>query len=160
MGGALNRWLNSSKRGRHDTTIKGRRTGGWYGAPKAALKSYSSVLNLELSHFGAYSIYAELGNVKTGVHTRASTDDDGFPAKSHYTSLYACVPRLAAELQSKAMPLDDAHHQIYAALTAASPKPVVLVGRDAKLRAAISRLIPSLFDRRVRMRLDWPPEPE
>lgn len=129
---------------------------GGYGASKAALKSYSSVLNLELSHFGAHSIYVELGNVNTGVHTQTTGDNGDFPSGSHYSSLYHQVLALAVELQSKAMPLDKALNQIYAALTAVSPKPVVLIGRDAQIRATIGRFAPFLFDRIARRKLKWP----
>ncbi|MCB0126958.1 MAG: SDR family NAD(P)-dependent oxidoreductase [Caldilineaceae bacterium] len=129
---------------------------GGYGASKAALKAYSGVLNLELSHFGAHSIYVELGNVNTGLHTQTAVDNGDFPSGSHYASLYHQVPALAAELQSKAMPLDKALNHIYAALTAVSPKPVVLIGRDAQIRATISRFAPSLFNRIARRKLKWP----
>ena len=130
---------------------------GSYGPPKAALKSYSSILDLELAHFGARSIYVELGNVQTGLHSEAATIGEDFPKASSYAQLYRQVPALAAELQSKAMPLDTAVDQIYAALTAATPKSVMLVGRDARMRAALSRIAPSLFGRIMRRKLGWLP---
>ena len=130
---------------------------GSYGPPKAALKSYSNVLDLELAHFGARSIYVELGNVQTGLHSEAATIGEDFPKASSYAQLYRQVPALAAELQSKAMPLDTAVDQIYAALTAATPKSVMLVGRDARMRAALSRIAPSLFGRIMRRKLGWLP---
>ena len=65
---------------------------GSYGPPKAALKSYSSILDLELAHFGARSIDIELDNAQTGLHTKASAYRDGFPEPSCYRS-HACHPQ-------------------------------------------------------------------
>jgi hypothetical protein len=99
----------------------------------------------------------ELGKVRTGLHTEATVCGDSFPEASDYGPLYERVPAAAAELQSKAMPVDDAVLRIYDALTAESPKPVVLVGRDARIRAALSRIAPSVFDRIILKKLDWLP---
>ena len=100
--------------------------------------------------------WLKLRNVNTGLHTQTASDSGGFSSGDHCTSLYHQVPALAVELQSKAMPLDKALNQIYAALTAVSPKPVVLIGRDAQIRATIGRFAPFLFKRIARRKLKWP----
>ncbi|MCI5076868.1 SDR family NAD(P)-dependent oxidoreductase [Oricola sp.] len=127
---------------------------GGYGASKAALRAYSEVLDLELVHFGARSIYAELGNVRTGLHNRVLAEAR-VSSNSPYARLYEAAPELSARMLRHAMDVDKAVSRLVALLERENPKPVVAVGRDAAVRALIGRLSPSAFRMLVRWRLDW-----
>ena len=128
---------------------------GPYAASKFALEGVSDSLRRELYGQGVEVVVIEPGGIKTpiwekGVAT-AERMADALPPEGErlYGSLIAAMREQSRRItEERGLPADDVAAVVAAALTAVRPRTRYVVGRDARLRAAIARRLP---DRLV----DW-----
>ena len=130
---------------------------GAYNASKFALEGVSDALRRELRPLGVDVIVIEPGGVKTPIWTKSTktADDmleDGPPdARRLYGNLIEGVrtrtQKIARETGSDPSAVAEA---IGEALTADRPRTRYLVGRDAKLRARMAKVLPDrVMDRMI-----------
>jgi NAD(P)-dependent dehydrogenase (short-subunit alcohol dehydrogenase family) len=128
---------------------------GAYAASKFALEGVSDSLRRELYSQGVEVVVIEPGGIKTpiwekGVAT-AERMADALPPEGErlYGSLIATMREQSRRIaEERGQPASDVAAVVAAALTAARPRTRYVVGRDARLRAAVARRLP---DRLV----DW-----
>jgi NAD(P)-dependent dehydrogenase (short-subunit alcohol dehydrogenase family) len=128
-----------------------------YNASKFGLEGMSDSLRRELRSQGVDVILVEPGGVKTPIWNKAEAladdmlDDVPPEAERLYGKLIAAVragtQRIATDTGSDASEVAEA---IGEALTATRPRARYLVGRDAKVRAVMSRVLPDrVMDRMI-----------
>jgi NAD(P)-dependent dehydrogenase (short-subunit alcohol dehydrogenase family) len=128
-----------------------------YNASKFGLEGMSDSLRRELRSHGVDVILVEPGGVKTPIWTKAEklADDmlEDLPPEAErlYGKLIEAVragtQRIARETGSEPIAVAEV---IGEALTAGRPRTRYLVGRDAKMRAAMSRVLPDrVMDRMI-----------
>jgi NAD(P)-dependent dehydrogenase (short-subunit alcohol dehydrogenase family) len=128
-----------------------------YNASKFGLEGMSDSLRRELRSQGVDVILVEPGGVKTPIWNKAEAladdmlDDVPPEAERLYGKLIAAVragtQRIATDTGSDASEVAEA---IGEALTATRPRARYLVGRDAKVRAVVSRVLPDrVMDRMI-----------
>ena len=119
---------------------------GAYAMSKFALEAMADSLRLELAPDGI-----EVALVEPGTIATRDLDEAAAAGRRRLRALPArrssASARLAAARAAKAAPVDLVADAIEHALTAERPKTRYLVGRDAKIRAAIERLPDRLRDR-------------
>jgi NAD(P)-dependent dehydrogenase (short-subunit alcohol dehydrogenase family) len=128
---------------------------GAYAASKFALEGVSDSLRRELYSQRVEVVVIEPGGIKTpiwekGVAT-AERMADALPPEGErlYGSLIATMREQSRRIaEERGQPASDVAAVVAAALTAARPRTRYVVGRDARLRAAVARRLP---DRLV----DW-----
>jgi NAD(P)-dependent dehydrogenase (short-subunit alcohol dehydrogenase family) len=121
---------------------------GPYAASKHAVAAINWSLRSELGHIGRMnSSVVEPGEIKTAIWGKAeqemqSMDDDLAAAgrTERYEWLTNMYAGFLAEAKAKAIDADRVADAVEHALTAKRPKARYLVGTDAKLQSAISRL--------------------
>jgi NAD(P)-dependent dehydrogenase (short-subunit alcohol dehydrogenase family) len=121
---------------------------GPYAASKHALSGFNWALRAELSRLGRMSSsVVEPGEIKTAIwgkaqqtidDTTAALERSGLTAK--YTWLLEMSTGFLAEANEKAIEPERVAEAVEHALTAKRPKARYLVGTDAKIQSAISRL--------------------
>jgi len=129
-----------------------------YNASKFGLEGLSDSLRRELRGQGVDVILIEPGGVKTPIWKkgRALADemmDDDMPpeAEQLYGRMIETVRSETAKIeQGRGIEPREVAEVIGTALTASRPRARYLVGRDAKIRAAMSRLLPDrVMDRLI-----------
>jgi NAD(P)-dependent dehydrogenase (short-subunit alcohol dehydrogenase family) len=118
---------------------------GGYAITKFALEAMSDALRLELAPEGIEVSLVEPGTIATAIWTKPQPLADG--VSERYRTRVDRFRRIAAARAAKAAPVDLVAAAIEHALTAARPKTRYLVGRDARIRAAIELLPDRLRDR-------------
>ena len=122
---------------------------GPYAASKFALEAITDSLRRELHHLGVDVIAIEPGGVKTPIWGKGTKSADAMLADvdPEVESLYA---DLTKALRAEAHRIDtetgiepmEVAEAIGRALTASRPRTRYLVGRDAKLRDKVARVLP------------------
>src|SRR3954470_9073981 len=131
--------------------------GSAYNASKFGLEGMSDSLRRELRSQGVDVVLVEPGGVKTPIWNKAEALADDMleevppEAEALYGKLIAAVrtgtQRIARETGSEPIAVAEA---IGEALTADRPRARYLVGRDAKVRAVMSRVLPDrVMDRMI-----------
>jgi NAD(P)-dependent dehydrogenase (short-subunit alcohol dehydrogenase family) len=128
---------------------------GPYAASKHALEALSDALRIELQHTGVRVSVIEPGAVATPIWDKTRTDLDGSEStwsnesKALYSDGMERVKSIATKSEKNAGPPSLVADAVIHALTSANPKSRYLVGRDAKLRALLSALLPDNRQDRV-----------
>ncbi|MFL5868007.1 MAG: SDR family oxidoreductase [Thermoleophilaceae bacterium] len=122
---------------------------GPYAASKFALEAVSDSLRRELRHLGVEVIVIEPGGIKTPIWQKGNATADEmlkdvpYEAEQLYGDLIQAVRAETVKIeQERGLPPSAVAEVIGTALTAGKPKTRYLVGRDAKLRAAIAKRVP------------------
>ena len=118
---------------------------GGYAITKFALEAMSDALRLELAPDGIAVSLIEPGSIATAIWTKPQPLADA--VSDRYRPRVERFRQIAAARSAKAAPVDIVAAAVEHALTATRPKTRYLVGRDAKIRAAIERLPDRLRDR-------------
>jgi NAD(P)-dependent dehydrogenase (short-subunit alcohol dehydrogenase family) len=124
---------------------------GGYAMTKFALEAMADSLRLELAADGIEVVLVEPGNIATAIWTKPQPLADRVSAR--YQARVARFRQVAAARSSKAAPADLVAQAVEHALTASRPRTRYVVGRDAKIRAAIERLPDRMRDRVYRRTL-------
>jgi len=124
---------------------------GAYAISKFALEAMADSLRLELAPDGIHVAIVEPGTIATPIWTKPRPVLDALPAEANdrYGTRMTAFRAFAGARAAKAAPAETVAVAIEHALTAATPKTRYLVGRDAKLRAAIERLPDRARDRLI-----------
>jgi NAD(P)-dependent dehydrogenase (short-subunit alcohol dehydrogenase family) len=122
---------------------------GPYAASKFALEGISDSLRRELRHLGVEVIVVEPGGVKTPIWQRGKAAAEEMAEKmppeagALYGKLVEAVRAQTVKIErDRGMPPQAVAEVIGHALTATKPRTRYLVGRDAKLRAALAKRLP------------------
>jgi NAD(P)-dependent dehydrogenase (short-subunit alcohol dehydrogenase family) len=129
---------------------------GPYAASKFAIEGLSDSLRRELRPWGIEVSVIEPGSVATPIWEKGVAAADAlierFPpeAQALYGKAVASMRKAAAEAGNRGLPPEQVARTVEHALTARRPKTRYLVGRDAKMRARIARIVPDrAFDRLI-----------
>ncbi len=128
---------------------------GPYNASKFALEAVTDALRLELRQFGIEVTAIEPGSVATPIWDkgRASAQQAtaNMPAEalSLYSAGMAAIAKFIDLGERSGVPPVEVARAVEHALTANRPKPRYVVGRDAKIRLALDRLLPTRVMDRV-----------
>ena len=134
---------------------------GAYGASKFAIEAIADALRVELGESGIHVSVVEPGVITTPIwqtalrRAEAVLLRDAPPQlEEYYGSALAALRRMAESGGGAGEPPDRVADDIEHALTAPTPRTRYLIGRDARLRLVIERLVPTrLRDRMIRNRL-------
>jgi NAD(P)-dependent dehydrogenase (short-subunit alcohol dehydrogenase family) len=126
---------------------------GPYAASKFALEGLADALRRELIPWGIRVSVIQPGRVNTPIWNKslAAAEDllNAMPGEVH--QLYGEMISSAVEgvrHSAKGAPMEDVNRAVVHALTAARPRTRYLIGQDARIGAAIARLLPDrLIDR-------------
>jgi NAD(P)-dependent dehydrogenase (short-subunit alcohol dehydrogenase family) len=122
---------------------------GPYSASKFALEAVTDVLRQELRQFGVDVAAVEPGAVATAIWEkgRASAEEltatlpaDGLEL---YNSGVQALRKAISDAERASVPPEDVAKVVAHALTARRPRTRYVVGRDARTRLAISRVLPT-----------------
>ena len=120
-----------------------------YNASKFALEAISDSLRRELRRFGVEVVVVEPGGVKTPIWDKGNQSADTLieEAPPEATELYGdMIEAIRAEsrkiAQERGLPPGAVAEVVGRALTAKRPRTRYLVGRDAKMRAALAKRVP------------------
>jgi NAD(P)-dependent dehydrogenase (short-subunit alcohol dehydrogenase family) len=122
---------------------------GPYAASKFALEAVSDSLRRELRGQGVQVVVIEPGGIKTPIWKKGNAVADEMlqevpdEAEELYGELVAAVRAETQKIENdRGLPPSAVAEVIGTALTARKPKTRYLVGRDAKMRAAIAKRVP------------------
>lgn len=121
---------------------------GPYAASKFALEALTDSLRRELRRFGMHVSIIEPGGVVTPIWEKSGAAADtlmaDMPARAGelYGDLITSVRREADKIATTGLPPLAVAEAVAHALTNPRPRTRYLVGRDAKARATVARLIP------------------
>jgi len=122
---------------------------GPYAASKFALEAVSDSLRRELRHLGVEVVVVEPGGIKTPIWRKGNAAaaemlrDAPPEAEQLYGRLIEAIRAETVKIsQDRGLPPSAVAEVIGSALTATKPKTRYLVGRDARLRAAIAKRVP------------------
>jgi NAD(P)-dependent dehydrogenase (short-subunit alcohol dehydrogenase family) len=118
---------------------------GAYAISKFALEAMADSLRLELAPDGIEVSLVEPGTIATPIWTKPQPLAD--TVSERYRPRVERFRAVAAARAGKAAPADRVARAVEHALTASRPRTRYLVGRDARIRAAIERLPDRLRDR-------------
>lgn len=129
---------------------------GPYAASKFALEGLTDSLRRELMPWGISVSILEPGGVATPIWDRSVAAGqaiiDGMPpeAMTLYGDRIGAIQKAAVQIARDGMPPEEVARTIEHALTARKPKTRYLIGRDAKIRARLSSILPDrVFDRMI-----------
>lgn len=128
---------------------------GPYSASKFALEALTDALRLEVQQWGIQVSIVEPGAIATPIWTKSGSKAEELETatsvamKALYAGVIAGVRARVAEAAARAIPPDAVAHAVEHALTAASPRTRYLVGRDAKVRALMVKLLPDRLSDRL-----------
>jgi NAD(P)-dependent dehydrogenase (short-subunit alcohol dehydrogenase family) len=132
---------------------------GTYNMSKFGLEAFSDVLRRELRTQGVDVIAIEPGGIKTPLWEKGGEladeilDDMTAEGEQLYGPMIAAVRRETAKIeQVRGLPPRVVAEAIGTALTADRPRARYLVGRDAKARALVARVLPDRVIDRLIMR--------
>jgi NAD(P)-dependent dehydrogenase (short-subunit alcohol dehydrogenase family) len=120
---------------------------GGYAISKFALEAMADSLRVELSPDGIEVALVEPGTIATAMWTRPQPLAE--QASERYRPRLERFRAVAAARSARAEPADRVARAVEHALTARRPKTRYVVGRDARIRAALERLPDRLRDRVV-----------
>ena len=136
---------------------------GPYCASKFALEAIADALRVEVQPFGIEVALIEPGSIATPIWAKSDGDAArmqervGESLDRDYGSALGALRGAARKTGERGIPPDAVARAVEHALTAASPRTRYLVGRDARLRAALTKLVPDrLRDRLVTRALKLP----
>jgi NAD(P)-dependent dehydrogenase (short-subunit alcohol dehydrogenase family) len=133
------------------SSIAGRSTApllGPYSASKFALEACNDALRRELHPWGIHVSCVEPGAIATPIWKKALDAADGPAAATLLRAgeLYAkpmkALRRFGEHADRTAVPAELVARVVHHALTARKPKTRYLVGKDAKIQAMLTRLLP------------------
>ncbi|MDO9119986.1 MAG: SDR family oxidoreductase [Nitrospira sp.] len=128
---------------------------GPYSASKFALEALTDALRLEVQQWGIQVSIVEPGAIATPIWTKSGVKAEELEAvtseelKALYAGVIAGVRARVAEASARAIPPDAVSNAVVHALTASRPKTRYLVGRDAKIRALMIKLLPDRWSDRL-----------
>lgn len=131
---------------------------GPYSASKYALEAITDALRLELQPWGIHVSIIEPGAIATPIWEKSSKEALALEAATRpelaalYAGAVAGVKQAVSKVAERAISPDVVVEAVVHALTAARPKTRYLIGRDAKLRALMVKLLP---DRLADRLLTW-----
>lgn len=135
---------------------------GAYAASKFALEGLSDTLRRELRPWGIQVAVIEPGTIATPIWDKGVASGDALraqmsvEAERDYGPLIATVRTASEQGASSGLPPDVVAKDVAHALTAGKPRTRYLVGREAKSRALIARLVPDrVMDALVARALRW-----
>ncbi len=129
-----------------------------YAASKFALEAITDALRLEVQQWGIHVSIIEPGAIATPIweksHHHAAKLEAASPAELQrlYAGSVLAVKRAVEEAARRAIAPEAVAEAVLHALTAARPKTRYLVGRDAKVRALMVKVLP---DRLADRLLTW-----
>lgn len=132
---------------------------GPYAASKHALEALSDALRIELQHTGVRVSVIEPGAIATPIWHKTRNQVDGSEStwsqesKALYIDGMNRVKHIAAKSEENAAPPALVADAVVHALTSANPKTRYLVGRDAKLHALMTTLLPDYLQDRLLTRV-------
>jgi NAD(P)-dependent dehydrogenase (short-subunit alcohol dehydrogenase family) len=133
---------------------------GPYSASKFALEAMTDSLRREVASLGVKVVSVQPGGIATPIWGKGLSDADrvldAMPTdvRQRYDGLIAAGRREAERMGREGLPPEAVAAVVGRALTARRPRTRYLVGRDAKVQAALGRLLPGrAFDALVRLAL-------
>ena len=124
---------------------------GAYAASKFALEALTDALRLEVAPWGISVSIIEPGAVATPIREKsartaeAMLDSVSPEALVLYAEAIEAVKKTAADASKRAVDPIEVARVVEHALTAARPRTRYVVGREAKIRAAMALLVPDRF---------------
>ena len=129
---------------------------GPYNASKYALEAISDCLRVELRPWGIDTIAIEPGSISTEIWTSGldqfDRTEERMPAEAQtlYGKAIKGLRRAARQTGERGIPADHAAAVIEKALVVSRPRARYLIGRDARVMATLSRVLPDrLWDRAI-----------
>jgi NAD(P)-dependent dehydrogenase (short-subunit alcohol dehydrogenase family) len=119
---------------------------GAYAASKHAIEAIGDALRVELRPWGMHVAVVEPGSIATAIWRKGAETADEIqsrlpPAAGElYGARIAAFRRLAEQRGARGIPADAVAEVVEHALTAERPRPRYVVGRDARIRAALELL--------------------
>ncbi|MDH5642334.1 MAG: SDR family oxidoreductase [Nitrospira sp.] len=128
---------------------------GPYAASKFALEAITDALRLEVQQWGIEVSIVEPGAIATPIWQKTKQEAGALEAAvfpellALYDNVIVPVRSVMEQATARAIPCDAVSKAVEHALTAPRPKTRYLVGRDAKLRALMIKLLPDRIADRV-----------
>ncbi|MCC6140624.1 MAG: SDR family oxidoreductase [Nitrospira sp.] len=128
---------------------------GPYSASKFALEAVTDALRLEVQQWGIKVSIVEPGAIATPIWAKSGAKAEELEVvtseelKSLYAGVIAGVRARVAGAAARAIPPDAVADAVAHALTASHPKTRYLVGRDAKVRALMIKLLSDRWSDRL-----------
>jgi NAD(P)-dependent dehydrogenase (short-subunit alcohol dehydrogenase family) len=122
-----------------------------YTASKHAIEALSDGLRMELREQGIRVCVIEPGAIQSEIWRKGDEAGNAIPADAPWKTLYSkqadAIAVMARKSAQNAVPAEKVAHVLEYCLEANNPRPRTLVGRDAKIAAALRRFLPdSLFE--------------
>ena len=120
-----------------------------YSASKAAIASYAEALRFELREWGMHVVLIEPGAIATDMWGTAEAEKDAAVAamsdehRHLYRRLLGGLDRVVVRMVKVAEPVDNVADAMERALTDTKPKTSYVVGREARVQAALARVAPA-----------------
>ena len=133
------------------SSIGGRVAGplfGPYAASKFALEAMTDALRREVEQFGVRVVSVEPGGIATPIWDKGIEDAERLvgempaEARQRYGTLIAAVRRAAEKASRDGLPPEAVAEVVGRALIARRPRTRYVIGREAKVQAALARLLP------------------
>jgi NAD(P)-dependent dehydrogenase (short-subunit alcohol dehydrogenase family) len=133
------------------SSIGGRVAGpgfGAYAGSKFALEAMSDALRREIARLGVAVIVVEPGTIATAIWGKGLVTADRLVAgmsaeqQARYGDLIAAVRKQARALERNGISAEAAARVIVGAIEADKPRARYLIGRDAKIMAAVTKRLP------------------
>jgi NAD(P)-dependent dehydrogenase (short-subunit alcohol dehydrogenase family) len=128
---------------------------GPYSASKFALEAITDALRLEVQQWGIHVSIIEPGAIATPIWDKSASDAAnreaaiGAELRRLYEPMVAAVRRVVEEAAKRAISSDVVAQVVEEALTAPYPKTRYLVGKDAKLRALMLKILPDRLSDKI-----------